>query len=112
MRPNVLVANLAKKPGSLHELWVEFEFGAPGKKAAKDFTSAERGKVKYKYCFRKAFWDKVSEMCRAGMSANRACDKVYEAYGQRTSITAILRQMKHDRKHGWPPMLETFIITQ
>ena len=40
--------------------------GFSGKKAAKDFTSAERGAHKTKYSFRKVFWDKISKLVRAG----------------------------------------------
>ena len=40
------IAKLAKCPKSLHDLWREYEFGLCGYKAAKDFTSRERGAVK------------------------------------------------------------------
>ncbi len=41
-----LVASLSTRPNFLYELWAEWRVGAAGKKAAKDFTSAERGKEK------------------------------------------------------------------
>lgn len=107
-QPTVLVSSLCKNPGSLHDLWVEYEFGTAGKKAAKDFSTSERGQAKSKYSFRKTFWDKVAEMIRSGMSANVAIDRIYRAYGASSSISHIIRRMKDDKRTGWPPILETF----
>jgi hypothetical protein len=40
------------------------------------------------------------------MTAQLACDDVYRAYGQRESVTNILRAMKRDEMTGkWPPAL-------
>ena len=50
-----LVPELSSRPKFLQELWKEWLVGTTGKKAAKDFTFAERGKVKSKYSFRKVF---------------------------------------------------------
>ena len=36
-----LVAELLPRPKTLHDLWKEYQFGGPGRKAAKDFTPAE-----------------------------------------------------------------------
>ena len=46
-------ATLSNCPRSLFELWQEYEFGLQGWKAAKRFTSRERGRVKYKFV---EFW--------------------------------------------------------
>jgi hypothetical protein len=54
---------------SLHELWREYEFGARGYKAAKDFTEKERGADTAKYYRRNIIWKKVSELIRAGYTA-------------------------------------------
>ena len=77
--------------------------GMEGKKAAKDFTQAKRGKNESGYLYRKVFRDKVGKLVRAGHTADRACNLIYEAYGQRTGITEILRRMKIDRKAGLQP---------
>ena len=67
---------------NLHNLWQEYEFGFAGYKAAKDFTSRERGADKCKYYRRNIFWSKVNELVLAGHSADEACDLIYRAYGQ------------------------------
>ena len=101
-----LVAELTPRPKVLHELWKEWLVGCGGKKAAKDFTAHERGRVKTMYSFRKVFWDKCGAMVDAGYSADVACDMIHQAYGQRTSVSKILRQMGTDRKNGtWPESL-------
>ena len=63
------------------DLWKEYQFGRPGRKAAKDFTPAERGKVKSRYLMRKPLWDKISELVATGLLAQVTCDMVYQAYG-------------------------------
>lgn len=40
-------ATLSRNPKTLHTLWLEYEFGLGNRKAAKDFTREERGKVKH-----------------------------------------------------------------
>jgi hypothetical protein len=86
-------------------LWHEYEFGLGGRKAAKLFSSAERGHVKHKYTMRKIFWDKVTLMIRSGYSAQTAIDKIYEVYSTRHSVTKILRLMKSDKRRGGHPDL-------
>ena len=96
-------AQLCNRPKFLHELWKEWMAGMGGNKAAKDFTSAERGKAKTKYSARKVFWDKISELVRAGHTSERACDLVYEAYGHSTGVSEVLRRMAVDRRANiWP----------
>ena len=74
-------------------------------KAAKDFTSKERGKVKYLYHRRKVVWEKVTEMVRSGYIAHDACNKIYEVYGANLSVTNIINLMRRDRKNGGHPNL-------
>ena len=79
-----------------------------GNKAAKDFTAAERGKVKTKYSARKVFWDKVSELDRAGQTSDRACDLVYQTCGHNTGMSEVLRRMAVDRRANlWPDCVST-----
>ena len=69
------MATLSPHPRSVHTLWQEYEFGIGGRKAAKHFTAAERGRVKYTYHRRKIIWDAVAELVRRGWTANTACDR-------------------------------------
>jgi hypothetical protein len=101
----IFAAKLSGCPRSLHDLWLEYEFGFNGRKAAKDFTEKERGADKYRYYRRNVFWMKVSEMIRAGFTAERACDKIYSVYGARLPITRIINAMIRDKKDGGHPEL-------
>jgi hypothetical protein len=101
-----VVASLGARPKTLHDLWHEYTVGASGKKPARDFNEKERGKVKTKYCYRLKFWEKCDELVRGGLTADVACDRIYQAYGARTSVTKILIAMKKDKQRGqWPPCL-------
>jgi hypothetical protein len=74
-------------------------FGLTGLKPAKDFTRAERGKVRYTYARRLVFWQKTSEMVRMGYTAERAIDRIYIAYANcGSSVTKIINAMMKDRK--------------
>ncbi len=101
----MLAAKLSDCPRSLHDLWLEYELGFSGKKAAKDFTEKERGADKYRYYRRNVFWVKVCEMVRAGFTAERACDRIYSVYGSRLSVTKIINAMIRDKKNGGHPEL-------
>ena len=98
-------AILSRCPKTLHTLWIEFEFGLANRKAAKDFTPSERGKVKYIYHRRKVIWDKIGEMVRSGWSSDEACNKIYEAYGPQKTVTDIINLMRKDKKTGGHPSL-------
>ena len=93
-------ANLAPGLKTLHDLWMEYEFGIGNRKPAKDFTPQERGRVKHLYCRRKLVWDKVSEMVRSGWDAATACNKIYEVYGVQEPITNIIKYLKRDKATG------------
>ncbi|KAI2510702.1 hypothetical protein MHU86_3650 [Fragilaria crotonensis] len=93
-------ATLSRTPRSLHVLWCEYEMGIGGRKAAREFTSIERGRVKCVYCKRKVVWDKIAEMIRAGHSAQVAIDMIYHAYGAGTSVTEIIKLMRRDNAAG------------
>ena len=93
-------ATLSHSPRSLHLLWQEYEFGLDGRKAARLFTAAERGKVKAIFHRRKVFWDQISLLVRRGYTAQTAVDKVYENYGPSKSVTWIISSMLHDRRTG------------
>ena len=97
---------LMHSPKSLHDLWVKWKFGTGGRKAASTFNKCKRDTVKSLFSFRLVFWTKIEEMIRSRMPAQLACDEVYRVYGQRRSVTYILRVMKHDEVMAkWPPAL-------
>ena len=100
-------STLVKCPKSLYVLWNEWEFGIGGRKAAKMFSSRERGRkqVKFSYCLRKHFWDLISKMIQRGHTHTSAIDKVYEVYGTNLSATKILREIRRDSKIGGHPLL-------
>ena len=89
----VPIAALSQSPSNLRELWNEWEFGLFGNKAAKDFTPAERGKYKYKYCRRKRAWDLINKMTSKGMHVDDAIEKIYDALGRNRTITQLLDEI-------------------
>ena len=86
------------KPKTLLMLWHEYMHGLPGNKPAKDFTSAERGTVKYAYSRRKVFWDVLKDLINAGHTELSAVDLVYQTYGRNSSNTTICKLMVDDRR--------------
>ena len=74
-------ATLSNCPRSLFELWQEYKFGLQGWKAAKRFTSRERGRVKYKYHRRKVVWDTILRLLGRGHSIHTAVGEIERVYG-------------------------------
>jgi len=99
-------AVLYKGIKNVFDLWQEYEFGLSGNKPAKDFTRLERGKHKFAYCRRKVFWEVIIKLVNAGHISDTAIDLVYQCYGRRLGVTAILRKMVADRKTGSHPNLQ------
>jgi hypothetical protein len=98
-------AKLANHPRTLLLLWHEYLYGLAGNKPAKNFTSFERGKVKFKYCQRKVFWAIMVKLINAGFTEVSAIDKIHQAYGISLPVSAILSKMQTDRKNGGHPKL-------
>jgi hypothetical protein len=93
--------NLSQHPRNLYVLWQEWEFGIGGRKAARLFTAAERGRAKHTYTRRKAAWDAIAYQVRAGHTAERAIDRLYGHYGRNLTATQIINQLRRDRaQHG------------
>jgi HEPN domain-containing protein len=99
-------ATLSPNPRTLFVLWQEYEFGIAGRKAARLFTAQERGRAKYSYHRRKVVWDKISQLIRAGHTAQTAIDMIYQAYGVNTPTSRIINQMRADRLNGGHPNLQ------
>jgi hypothetical protein len=86
-------------------LWQEYLYGLEDNKAAKNFTSVERGRVKFKFCRRKCFWEVMVKLCNAGFTDLSSIDKVHQAYGMKLSVSSILAMMMKDRKVDGHPNL-------
>ena len=98
-------ATLSKSPRTLAVLWQEYEFGIDGRKPAKYFTFAERGKVKHGYTRRKLVWDTISALVGAGHTASNAIAMIYDVYGASSSVTKIIVMMRRDKTSGGHPRL-------
>ena len=80
--------------------------GIGSNKAAKDFTSRERGRCKHKYCRRKVVWNLIQEQINNGKTASIACDDIYAAFGPNLSITQIITAIKRAKaRNEMPPFL-------
>ena len=101
-------ARLSNSPKHLEDLWKEWEFGVGGRKAAKLFTSSERGlKVnRYRYCRRLKFWKLASEMIRRGHSSGSACNEIGSVYGESLPVGAILEKIRIDKGGNHPRLLQ------
>jgi hypothetical protein len=97
LMPFAPAAVLTHNPKDLHTLWMEYEFGIGGRKAARLFTPTERGACKYKFHRRKVVWDKIIELIRAGHTAQTAVDTIYDVYGNDKPVTAIINAMRRER---------------
>ncbi len=101
------VSTLSPTPRSRYILWQEYEVGIGGRKPARLFTPAERGKVKYSYHRRKVVWDVIASLVRAGDTAQVAIDRIYEVYGAAMTVSHIINMMRRDRRtyNGCHPQL-------
>jgi hypothetical protein len=61
-------AKLSSCPRNILLFWQEYLYGLEGNKAAKNFTSVERGRVKLKSCCQKCFWEVMVKLCNAGFT--------------------------------------------
>ena len=93
-------STLMKNPKSLYVLWQEYEFGIGGRKPARQFSSKERGGVKFCYSLRNHYWKLVDKMILRGYTHTAAIDKIYSVYGSKLSTTKILQKIRSDSKTG------------
>jgi hypothetical protein len=98
-------AKLSSFPRNLLLLWQDYLYGLEGNKAAKNFTSVERGRIKFKFCHRKCFWEVMVKLCNAGFTDLSSIDKVHQAHDMKILVSAILAMMQKDRKVGGHPNL-------
>ena len=103
-------AVLSPHPRTLYEVWDEYNNGIGGRKPAREFSSQERGKVKYKYYRRKKVWDLVSALTRTGLDCHVAIDRIYQVYGRGKSVTQIIQNIIADHKRRYTPPTITSLI--
>ena len=103
--PPVGHAMLSKHPSHLADVWAEFQVGLGGRKPAKDFTQADRGRNADAYCRRKNIWDLIQGLILQGHSHTAAINKIYQAYGHGCSVSKIIAFIKRDKKTGGHPNL-------
>ena len=84
-------AKLTKRIRSLNLLWDEWLVGLDGNKPAMEFTSQERGKVKFVYSKRMHVWRCVTRLVNAGITAEVAIDHIYACFRANMSVTKIIR---------------------
>jgi hypothetical protein len=90
---------LSANPRSLILVCEEWTHGLNGNKPASQFTSQERGQNKPKFCWRKVFWDLVSNLVQAGVYSNVAIGRVYAMYGPNQPVTYSLKKIKEDKRN-------------
>ena len=95
-------ARLAKRIRSLNLLWDEWLVGLDGHKPAMDFTSSERGKVKFVYSKRLHVWKCVSRHVNAGHTAEIAIDRIYSCFGASLSVTKVIQAFQAALKFYGP----------
>ena len=100
-------ARLSYRPKHLEDLWQEWEFGVGGRKAAKLFTSSERGlkENKFAYSRRKPFWLLMHELIRRGHGTDSACQLIRKVYGESIAVGKILEQIRKDKGNN-PRLLQ------
>jgi hypothetical protein len=93
-------ATLSPGPKTVHDLWVEYQHGIGGRVPAKDFRGPERGRCRSTYCKRNRVWAIIKRLVDAGIDADVACDRFYQAYGANKSVTFILDTIAADKTAG------------
>ena len=94
---------LSPLPRTLYDLWVEYTTGIGGRKAARDFSTIERGRDKYRFYRRKHVWDIVSNLVNAGVNSRVAVDRIYNHYGANKSVTKVIKDIMADKRNGGLP---------
>ena len=91
-------AKLSDSPKSIHDLWHEYQHGIGGNIPARQFRSRERGRCKNTYSRRNLVWKVVEDLVLAGLDADVACDRIYQAYGHNKSVTYIINAMYRNKR--------------
>jgi hypothetical protein len=89
---------LSNWPRDLYVLWREFNVGLDGGKAARDFTSSERGENWYAYSRCKKNCNAMAGLLQMCYTAHLAVDRVFKTYGKRLSVTTIIDVIVVDKQ--------------
>ena len=103
--PANVLSTLSPLPRTLYDLWVEYQTGIGGRKAARDFTARERGADKYRFYRRKHVWDIITNLVNAGVQARVAVDRIYSHYGANKPVTRIIKDIMQDKRNGGLPQV-------
>ena len=96
---------LSKCPKDLYVLWGEYQFGLNGRKPARQFTSAEKGKISSIYSKQNKVWKLIQNLIHKLNEDYRVIiDSIYSAYGH-VSVTEIIKNIQRDEKTGGHPNL-------
>jgi hypothetical protein len=104
---NIVVGGgtLSPLPRTLYDLWVEYQTGIGGRKAARNFTARERRADKYRYYRRMHVWDIVANLVNAGFQARVVVDRIYGHYGANKPVTRIIKDIMQDKRNGGLPLV-------
>ena len=79
----------------------EYESGVGGNKPTRLFNKTESGKVHFKYCRRKIFWDAVKALVQRGLTSDVAIDRIYsECGGPNSKVKDVIEELKHFKRVG------------
>ena len=84
----------------LEFLWDEYQNGIGGRKSAREFTRAERGRCKAVYSQRKPFWECMERQLNRGATKIVALKRVMQVYEHHGSVTKMLIAIRRDEKRG------------
>lgn len=92
---NRSVNSLSRNPRCLYLLWLEYEQGIDGRKAATIFNAYDKCSNQQLYCERNTFLSKVIQMVNnAGWESDKAIDEIRAHYGTNLSVTSTMKNEK------------------
>jgi hypothetical protein len=107
----VVPADLSPTPRTLHLLWDEYEQGIGTQSSTTFFKRGERESQTHESP-KKVVWDCIAALVRAGFTSQVTIDRVYQVYGENTTVTRIINRMKADRQAGMVhPSLQVQLIS-
>ena len=92
-------ATLMACPRTLDLLWEEWVNGTGGSKPARDFTSVERGRVKFRYSCRKIVWLCIERLLSRGCTLPTAFARIRRVYGD-VPVSHLIKKMRPDERRG------------
>jgi Transcriptional activator of glycolytic enzymes len=94
-------ATLSPSPASIHDLWAEWTHGIGGRKPASQFTTRDKQAAgRSTFSRRNNVWQIIKRLVDAGIDADVACDRIYQAYGHNKGVSAIIQCVYDDRRLG------------